>query len=834
MATYISKATGNFSSTSTWAPTETGASAAQATHSTSQTIAGNSNATTGTFTITNGDTVDGVLLWVMRGGTTGTVTVELLKGGVSQVSVTINNSDLPLAKSPVLFKFTANHAADGSSTYAIKVSVSSGGSTLTIYRDATSSNFARRLRLTAAASAAAAGDVFVVVGQLTGAGASNSYTVTMDDAGTNAYGTDVQTVTTVPHTTQNGVDIGQGGTLQWATATGTYQLNVKGHVGVWSGGTLNIGTSGTPMPSGVTGELFFNNSVDGKFGLELMDGATCNLYGLNKTHLQYLAADAAASVASFTLDGTPTNWKNGDEVVLASTTRTIGDSEVKTLSADVSTTTMTTTTNSGVAHSGGGATNGSAVKAEVVNVTRNVRIRGVSASFTGYVYQEGVAAINAQYAEFKWLGVNTGVTGKLGVTVTGTSGTASFLGCVLRDAQSNNAKGFFFNTASGLNYSLTYSVGWNNSASFFANIATSATGWVVDHCVSIKLQGTSGGFVFADIGGTMTNLTSVSVNGPGIVFSETPAAVGTVSNLTAHSNGGSGVRFAAQTGSISTITSWRNNGMGIEWSGWNQLNLDTVVLFGNSTAGIGPQTGGDALLLFNVFSNFTVDAGLVLTQPVGWDFGTGTGSYVYVAPRWYSCNFGANQTHSTGDMRVGTASTVTYVGAVMDNCTLNSATTIANQARLAIGSYVRVQRAAVGVHKSLYSLGTISIDSTVYDVSPAARITPLNATLKLECEVGRVEVNSGGTVTFSVKVRKSVVGDGAAYNGNQPRLVVKRNGALGITADAVLATTDNSANGSWQTLSGTTASVTDDGVLTFIVDCDGTAGWINCDTAAAS
>jgi hypothetical protein len=92
-------------------------------------------------------------------------------------------------------------------------------------------------------------------------------------------------------------------------------------------------------------------------------------------------------------------------------------------------------------------------------------------------------------------------------------------------------------------------------------------------------------------------------------------------------------------------------------------------------------------------------------------------------------------------------------------------------------------------------------------------------------------IASGGTLAASIYVRKSVAGDGAAYNGNQPRLIVRKNVSAGITVDTVLATA-SAAAGTWEQLSGTTAAVTDDAVLEFYVDCDGTTGWVNIDDFA--
>jgi hypothetical protein len=91
-----------------------------------------------------------------------------------------------------------------------------------------------------------------------------------------------------------------------------------------------------------------------------------------------------------------------------------------------------------------------------------------------------------------------------------------------------------------------------------------------------------------------------------------------------------------------------------------------------------------------------------------------------------------------------------------------------------------------------------------------------------------VPVSSGRTVTPSVYVYES-----ATYNGSRARLVVKRNIPLGITSDTVLDTRTGAADAVWELMTGTTAAVTQDGVLEFYVDCDGTAGYVCVDSFTA-
>lgn len=124
--------------------------------------------------------------------------------------------------------------------------------------------------------------------------------------------------------------------------------------------------------------------------------------------------------------------------------------------------------------------------------------------------------------------------------------------------------------------------------------------------------------------------------------------------------------------------------------------------------------------------------------------------------------------------------------------------------------------------------GALSTDGAVYKTAASSlRMTPSSAVTKLTSTLN-LPVKEKIPTTFHVWVRKSVSGDGAAYNGNQPRLIMKANAGIGIADDVVLFTASASA-GTWDILFGRTAAATSDGVVDIVVDCDGTAGWVNVD-----
>ena len=141
-----------------------------------------------------------------------------------------------------------------------------------------------------------------------------------------------------------------------------------------------------------------------------------------------------------------------------------------------------------------------------------------------------------------------------------------------------------------------------------------------------------------------------------------------------------------------------------------------------------------------------------------------------------------------------------------------------------------------GNNSTHFAAGERSLDSTIYinpASSPSERLTPRSTTIKLRSGSKFVALNSGESVTLIAYVRKStLVTNGIAYNGNSPRLMLKRNSAMGITQDIVMDQLDTTSE-SFLKLSAQSPAVTYNGVLEFYVDCDGTQGFINIDNWAA-
>jgi hypothetical protein len=113
------------------------------------------------------------------------------------------------------------------------------------------------------------------------------------------------------------------------------------------------------------------------------------------------------------------------------------------------------------------------------------------------------------------------------------------------------------------------------------------------------------------------------------------------------------------------------------------------------------------------------------------------------------------------------------------------------------------------------------VDSTItYNNNNTERLTPFNNIIKLRSGSKYVALNQFESVSISVYVRVD-----STYNGNVPKLILKSNPSMGVMNDLTIATTTITNN--FQSLSGSFSNVSNDGILEFYVECDGTSGFIN-------
>lgn len=730
--------------------------------------------------------------------------------GIDDTVVSINTSDLQTVNAVTsngwaFFKFPSSITLKAGASYTVQITGTTNG-VVTAFRSATANDWARALRTTTT-QALAAGDTSLVCGDYSSPGTNNTYTVTMDN--------------TSSATSYGPMEIAGKGILAYGISASTnYYLKMGANITGYSGGIYTQGTAASPMPASSTGKLEFVCTSNVQFGFECRTGFTFKTGGnVLTTNTANLAADASASATALTTD-VSTGWKSGDVIALAATTRTRAECESKALTGDASGTSLAI---SALSNAHGGS---APIVAELANLTRNVSIFSTSTVNQTYINIGVASIVDLQSTEFYNMGSAT--ASKRGIDVGITTGSCAINNCSLHDFNVASSVAINCNAAANNNITVSNNVFYN-----IANVMVNVTAGTTTNMTFNNLLGILSGascFAFANLSSTITNITAVGATTQGMALAQQASSgvFGTLNNLIAHSNTGPGISFANLTnfgnnpyGLVTNLTSWRNTTFGISLSNTFDFIVDTGTLFGNATANI--QYGGSCgnTWVRNMVSN----AGTVLTCPVGVQVGNDT-KETYVD----NCTFGVTTTHATADVQV--SATNIYPRVFFRNCIMNSATPVATPGNMIEGGQISSARhqQTAGNHKTWKKFGTTTPDTTIFNkASPSERLTPSSSVQKLFSGYKKVAVPNGQTAVINVFVRKSVAGDGSAYNGNQPRLIQKSDAATGNNSDVVLATATNSANGAFLMLTAQIAAVNDDCVVTFYVDCDGTAGWVNVD-----
>lgn len=853
MANLVSRASGNLTSTTTWKTVETGTRAIQNSFSasTNTTTSNNYNANAQDMTVANLSVIEGLLLYCNRVNTTGTVTVKFSEdsGTTDTRTVTVNASDLPASPSWVFFKFGSTLTGDGGTDYAIGIIASSGGNA-TFYRDATAANWTHLIVTNQNPASVAAGDVFYIAGELLSAGSGNDFTVTMDSTATTDYGTGTD------GTSVNGMEIGKRGTLTWGTTAATnYYLKLSGSLNVWGDGTFNMGTTGTPIPRNSTAILEFDPVADGGMGFYARAGSTVNIQGLSRTSGKNIIAcklntDEAVNSTSLGVD-TDTGWLDNDEIVVVSTTRTATQTEVGTLNGAAGASTLTV---DGFAGVGGGLANAhsgtSPTQAEVCLLTRNVKIRSATSTLMTFFYVGTSAIVDIDWAEFRYLGEN--VTNKRGIEIaTSTNGSFDMQYSTLRDCEDWGI--YFINASSGTKtisnnvfYRLNTAVGASTAGLYVPSGNGSYT--ITNNYFVMLYSATFGSVEIANDTVTFTgNLIQGASVTDALRFNDSSNYQGMedISNTTIHSSAGNGISFKLPMfdnppgtnprAVCDNITIWRNSSYGIRVEqAFRNINFNNLLMFGNANANFNvvsnSSTTTRGVMSNCYFNNCSFYADTTFSVPTGIDV-SGSLNRVF----FNTCDFGTASgiyTTHTRDFKltkVGNGMPVDEI--YLNNCKLSSATEITTAAA-DVGDIIYSQKhnQTAGLHKTWKKYGIITIDTvTTHTGSQSVKMTPNNASNKLESGSFFVAVANGQTVTPSVYVYED-----ASYNGARARLILKRNDAIGITSDTVIDTATAASDAAWEQLTGTTASASDDGVMEFVVDCDGTAGNLFVDSFTAT
>lgn len=852
MATLVSCATGNMSSSSTWKVLST------VTNGYIDSLAASFNVSSSISEsesfILDATTIDAVLIKISATSSTAptgtfTVTLRNVSLGSDAASVTINASALHAkAEGWIVCKFSSSHTPSGAHLYSVRVNRSvadSSSNRISLYASTIdlSNNaryMARAVRLTTTA-APASGDKLIVAGEFTGSSSTNSFTVTMNmtTSGSVVYG-GTQGSNPYGGTYGNqGVTINDKGTMTFGTSASTdYLLEVQNGIGVFAGGTLNVGTSGTPMPSTSTGviKLFTSTTVD--YGLEVRRAGVMNGFGATKTSWTHLTSDAAAT--DTVIDVTSTSgWLAGDVLCFAPTSRTYTESEHKTILSVDSATQVTLTAGLTNAHSGTSPT-----QAEVGNLTRNVKVRATDTStmfsyFTVYNYSE----TNLDQVEFYRLGSGTSLKRGIEVRTANIPGSSEFTmtNCSAHEFTATDANGVYGDSSIGhvhLENCVFYNIYGPSVNIGFANVSGSLDR-VVDSCLAIKTTG-SHGMLLCTVE-TITDNVVAGAFSNGFHFFDFISGVEFSSNfyeasgLLAHSNNGVGINMESPTlygAEFTNCTAYRNNGAGFEIDDEVQRGVfDTFTLFGNNGSNLSLKG-----VLCSTFINIVCDSDATYGTDTGLNIGRAAGRFMNHVI-FENCEFGTNEAHDNEDINWESAQ---FASLIFKNCLFGSSTFLTGQTNMTKGSYLVSQRhnQTDGEHVTYKRYGTLSTDSSIFsNAAPSLRITPNNNSNKVNSMGTKggffFHANSGQTVTASVKVRLSEVGDGEAYNGNFPRLRCKKNVNVGINSDTTIDTATVASEGAFELLTGSTSAVTGDCTLEFYVDCDGDEGWINVDDFSA-
>lgn len=755
----------------------------------------------------------------------------------------INVSDIPVCNTTndqcgwVIFKAAASHTPNGTDSYVVRATLDSTSTAVSLSTNGTANNWQRQVFRTNTAAPAAGDDMLIGgVWNDSNPATKTDVTVTQDSTASTDYGSN-QTGTS--NVTVAALNIVKGGTLASAiTASTNYILRLSGHLVIYSGGTLTQGTSGAKSPRTGSTYIDFDCANNEDFGLIVKDGSTWDavaesrLSGVTDTTV-LLTANASAAATSLTTSA-QLSAANGDTIVIASSTRTRSQTETATLNSDAGATSLSLS--AGITNAHGGV---SPVQAEVCNLTRTTGIRSVTSNKYTFVVMDGATpTVDLQWAVLQ--GVGGGGISRRGFQVATSAGASvSVTKSVFKEGQIGVALGPAF---LGGDLTFTDNVLYNFTTTVM-ELQGLGAGTVM---TGNTLFGGSGsiGIWFQTLTPLWTTWSDTRIIGANIGFqtqinySFTNPTLGA---LTIHSCSSYGMNISSAWVSLtfSSVTIWRNNDAGILFAvRCYGLTFSAVTIFGNANQNlyinVSANGGGHIRVMNGVIagdSTFSTPYGLMIgdsSVTSDWefdnvDFGASSGVY-------------AN--HTSGDIGANISGVFTYFTGVFNNVTLRSTETAFNAAQSVFmpGTYLAFTNydGLSTSHRTLVRPGTVTYETSTVDVSPSIKLTPLLSTEKLDTAGGiqgkgfLVPVTSGQTPTISVKVQK----DGS-YNGNAPRLILKANPGIGVTTDTVIATFSG-GSGSWQTVSGATAAATADGVMEFVVDCDGTAGNIFVDTMTAT
>jgi hypothetical protein len=577
-------------------------------------------------------TFDGIAikLELVNATPTGTVRVHMNKNSdhseVAGTEVILNVADLPTIATAgttneggwVLFKLASPVTLSAATAYELEGKCSSTLQ-VAVYSDATTDNFSRQLRTTDVTHTPTTGDTFDIMGEHTGAGTGNNITVVMDNTATTDFGAGTDSVVAMT--------INKRGSLTYAYSASTnYYLKLSGDLIVYNGGTLTIGDTTNPIPRTGTAVLEFDPVADGGMGLIARNGSIVTIQGLSRTVGKNIVAcklntDEAANSTSLGVD-TNTGWLDNDVIVAAQTNRSSTNQvEIGAMNGDAAAAVLTvdgfTGTGGGIKYAKSGTT---PTQGHMGLLTRNVMFRSATSTLMTYMNVKATATVDIDWCDFRYIGENA--TGKKGIEVETTTGSFNMQYCSIRDTEDQ----MFVTTGSTTNnITVSNNIWYNNNTVKTASLypfviaATSGTNWVVtyNYFFGCSCDSTSRSTVqLNDVGGNFSyNIFTGSISANSISINEN-LTIGTFSyNEVYCENSGYGIRVDQYcSGIIANCKSWFNGQSGFLAGASNGVNVNDLLVFGNTTQNLYLGTSG--LINFNRLLSYSY-SGTVTTNGIG-------------------------------------------------------------------------------------------------------------------------------------------------------------------------------------------------------------------------
>lgn len=577
-----------------------------------------------------------------------------------------------------------------------------------------------------------------------------------------------QNITVGADTTTAAIDVASGGKLEVLhTVAADYTLTCKGDLKTSSGGTIEFGTVANPIPSTRTFTVKLNYSAAlaaGKYSL--LNSGNMVLQGdparITVTHC-LLNADAAVNDNNLTTD-VATGWKDNDDIAIASTSRTWTEAEDGQVNGDAVGVALTVDGFGGVggglaaAHQGTDNAAGDSCRAEIINLTRNVKVTSFNAGFKGYVLLDVGSTCDIDYVEFYELGMNA--VDKYGFVCKTTA-------------------------ASTVHYNSFY-----NMYRGCSEVRYYCDNFTFDHNVIYNITH-DGVYVYGDTVHTITNNIVIYAANWGFYFyfpqidmrGNTAAActygiriytyrdIVNADDLTIHSCASylSGYLYAAAHATYSNISNlkvWRNTGYFRFYDPCAGWTLTDAIFFGNGTNQFRIE-GANAI----TFSNLRLYSEAAYTTANGINFIRGA------ADKIENSEIGTDGAHTSADIYFssGYFSQLTLI-----NTKLSSATEVSNFQNTIKGSYCEIEDLDQVQYADMgwYTYGKVVRDSTTVKIGTySMRYDQYWAADDwLEYEI-QVPVKSGEQIVVSAWLRKN-----ASYSSaNRPKIKIS---GMGITEDS--------------------------------------------------